>query len=180
MERHRIVGYVDQNGEIHEGVVPVLCGTKLQSPYGDRWMQFNQEFLTELAARRDLGNQALRVFIYLNGRLDFQNVIQVEQTEIAQVLGMQKQNVNQAIKRLEEFGIIIRGPKVGRSSSWKLNPMAGWKGKISHLRTAQANHLRLVSGGKEKTEPAQTDPASTEPAQTDPASTEPASTESAA
>ena len=154
MERRKIVGYIDQHGEIHEGVIPVLCGTKIQSPYGDRWMQFNQEFLIELAARRDLGNQALRVFIYLNGRLDFLNVIQIEQTEIAETLGMRKQNVNQAIKRLEDFGIIVRGPKVGRSSSWTLNPMAGWKGKVSHLRTAQTNHLRLVSGGKEQTETA--------------------------
>ena len=112
-------------------------------------MQVNQDFLTELAARRDLGNQALRVFVYLNGRLNFENVIQVEQTEIAQALGMHKQNVNQAIKRLEELGIILRGPKIGRSSSWQLNPNAGWKGKITNLRQAQHNHLELVKGGKD-------------------------------
>ena len=107
-------------------------------------MQVNQDFQTELASQRDLGNQALRVFVYLNGRLDFENVIQVEQIEIAQVLGMQKQNVHQAIRKLEELGIILRGPKVGRSSSWRLNPNAGWKGKVTHLRQAQRHHLELV------------------------------------
>jgi hypothetical protein len=57
---------------------------------------------------------------------------------------MQKQNVNRAIKKLEALGIILRGPKVGRSSSWRLNPNAGWKGKVTHLRQAQRHHLELV------------------------------------
>ena len=107
-------------------------------------MQINQHFLEEFAARRDIGNEVLRVFLYLNARLDFENIIQVQQTEIAERLGMQPPNVHRAIKKLEELGVILRGPKVGRSSSWRLNPNAGRKGKVTNLRQAQRHHLELV------------------------------------
>ena len=144
MKSTRILGYVDANGEIHEGVVPVLCGVRVPSPFGSQWMQINQHFLEEFSAREDIGLEVYRVFTYLNARLDFENIIQVQQTEIAEKLNMQKQNVNRAIKKLEALGVILRGPKVGRSSSWRLNPNAGWKGKVTHLRQAQRHHLELV------------------------------------
>ena len=137
MWTRKLVGYVDDQGEIHDHVVPVLVGRKIHSPYEHSWMQMNQNFLREFAARRDMGNEVLRVFLYLNARLDFENVIQVPQVEIAAELKMQRQNVNRAIKVLEREGILIRGPKVGKSSSWRLNPQAGWKGKVVHLRQAQ-------------------------------------------
>ena len=92
-------------------------------------MQVNQDFLQEFAARRDVGAEVLRVFLYLNARLDFENIIQVPQLEIAEKLGIKRQNVYRATRQLEDLGIILRGPKVGRSSSWRLNPNAGWKGK---------------------------------------------------
>ena len=82
MRSKKLVGYIDDCGEIHDNVVAVLVGHKIHSPYGQSWMQINQNFLKEFAARRDLGNEVLRVFLYLNARLDFENVIQVPQVEI--------------------------------------------------------------------------------------------------
>ena len=49
-------------------------------------MQINQTFMEEFAARRDVGLEVYRVFIYLNARLDFRNIIRVPQTEIAKAL----------------------------------------------------------------------------------------------
>lgn len=99
-------------------------------------MQFNQHFLDEFANRKDIGVDTFRVFLKLNARLDFENVIQVPQTELAAELGMHKQAVNRAIRQLERLGVILRGPRVGRSSAWRLNPNAGWKGRIVSLREA--------------------------------------------
>lgn len=144
MRTSQIIGYVDDRGEFHPGMIPVFVGRKINSPYGVRWMQINQDFLKELATRKDVGGEVLRVFLYLNARLEFENLIQVPQIEIAQELRMHKQAVNRAIKRLENLGIIIRGPKVGRSSSWRLNPQAGWKGRIVNLRKAQREHLEPI------------------------------------
>lgn len=137
MRNSKLVGYVDDQGELHQGVIPVLCSRRIKGPYGSSWMQINQQFLEEFSSRKDVTGEVLRVFLYLNARLDFENIIQVPQIEIAERLGLQPQNVHRSMKRLEELGIILRGPKVGRSSSWRLNPQAGWKGKVVHLREAQ-------------------------------------------
>ena len=68
MRSTKILGYVDSNAEIHEGVVPVLVGQRVPSPYGVSWMQVNQDFLREFSARRDVTGEVLRVFLYLFAR----------------------------------------------------------------------------------------------------------------
>ena len=57
MRNKRLVGYIDDRGEVHDNVVPVLVGHKIHSPYGYSWMQINQDFLREFAARRDLASK---------------------------------------------------------------------------------------------------------------------------
>ena len=146
----RRVGMVDlETGELLQQGVPIWVGVKVPSPYEDGWVAMNQHFLEEFAARRDIGQEVYRVFLYLDARLSFRNLIQVPQTEIAEALHMQKQNVNRAIHKLEELGIIIRGPKVGKSSSWRLNPNAGWKGRVKELRPAIEQHNQQGKEGKE-------------------------------
>jgi hypothetical protein len=130
------LGMVDlTTGELLDGL-PVWFGVKDRSPYGRRWVGMNQNFLEELAAREDVHGETFRVFIYLNAILDFDNVISVPQKDIAKALKMQRLNVARAIKKLEELGVILRGAKVGRVSAWRLNPNAGWKGKVKDLRPA--------------------------------------------
>ena len=132
----RQLGVIDlTTGELLTGV-PVWFGLKAQSPYGRRWVGMNQHFLEEFAARQDVHGETFRVFIYLNARLDFDNLINVPHKEIAKALHMQRPNVTRAIKKLEELGIIIRGEKVGRIYAWRLNPNAGWKGKVKDLQPA--------------------------------------------
>ena len=140
MKKRKIVGCVDEHGELHHGI-PVFCRTKIHSPYGESWMQINQHFLEEFAARRDVGLEVYRVFMYLNARLDFHNILRVPQLEIAKALGMHKQSVHKAVKKLVDLGILIPGPV---ASAWRLNPQAGWKGKVVDLREAQRQHLELV------------------------------------
>ena len=54
---------------------------------------------------------------------------------------MHKQSVHKAVKKLVDLGILIPGPV---ASAWRLNPQAGWKGKVVDLREAQRQHLELV------------------------------------
>jgi DNA-binding MarR family transcriptional regulator len=131
---------VDEHGELHQGI-PVFVGPRSHSPYGESWMQINQHFLEEFAARRDVGLEVYRVFMYLNARLDFHNIIRVPQVEIAKALGMHKQSVHKAVKKLVDLGILIPGPV---ASAWRLNPQAGWKGKVVDLREAQRQQLEIV------------------------------------
>jgi hypothetical protein len=143
MERR--LGVIDlDTGELLDSGVPVWFGRKVRSPYA-RWVAMNQDFLQEFAARKDVGLEDWRVFIYLNARLDFENLIHVSQVEVADALGMKRQNVNRSMLKLERLGVILRGPKTGRVTAWRFNPNAGWKGKVRQLRTAlDVHHLQVV------------------------------------
>ena len=139
----RRLGTIDlDTGEVLGEGVPVWVGAKPR--IHDRWFMAFQDALEALAKDKDLKLEHHRVLYYLFSRLDFDNFIQVPQAEIVQALGMQRGNVSRAIRLLDNKKIILRGPKVGRSSSFRLNPNYGWKGKVSTLREAQRNHLELV------------------------------------
>ena len=130
--RLRKIASFDQNtGEILKGVI-VYCGVK-QNPYSTGWMMNSQDSLELLASDRDLTKESLRVLMFLMARLDFENWIYITQKEIAEILGLKKQNISKAISLLEEKNIILKGPKLGRSSAFRLNPYFGWKGKVKNL-----------------------------------------------
>lgn len=140
----RRVGGVDlDTGEVFQGV-PVWVGPKIRSPYGRRFYMSSQDALEALAKDPDMTGQAYRVFLYLCSRLDFENFIQVPQTEIAEELDIGRNRVSEAVALLERKHILLRGPKVGRASVFRLNPDFGWKGKVSNLNAARAERLKLV------------------------------------
>ena len=70
--------------------------------------------------------------------LDYENLIQVNQAEIARDLGMQRQNVQRSIKRLMELGVILEGVKIGVSRSYRLNQASAGKAppKAGRLSTS--------------------------------------------
>ena len=126
-----VQAYDKDTGEILEGV-PVLCGVK-RNPYSKGWVMNSQEALETIAQDKEITGRIHRVLWLLVANLDFENWIQLSQREICRKLDMQKQDVSSAIKLLEKKEIIIRGPKVGRSYSFRLNPMLGWKGDVKNL-----------------------------------------------
>ncbi|WP_206818602.1 helix-turn-helix domain-containing protein, partial [Chroococcus sp. FPU101] len=99
---------------------------------------------------------ALRVFIKVCAKLDFQNWIQISQTDLAKELNIDKYRISKAFKLLTEKGIVLSGPKAGRSFAYRLNPDYGWKGKVKNLneyrqeqqdrenREFKNKHLRAV------------------------------------
>ena len=139
----RRLGTIDlDTGEVLEEGIPVWIGRKPKIT--DRWFMAFQEAFEQLAKDRDLTDEHRRMLFYLMSRLDFDNYIQVAQNEIAEALGMHKQHVSRAIKLLEEKSIILRGPKVGRSNTFRLSTTLGWKGNVRSLREVQRNHLESV------------------------------------
>ena len=123
--------YDKNTGKIIDGV-PVLCGIK-RNPYSKGWVMNSQEALELIAQDKEITGRIHRVLWLLVAHLDFENWIQLSQREICKKLDMKKQDVSSAVKLLEEKEIIIRGPKVGRSYSFRLNPMLGWKGNVKNL-----------------------------------------------
>ena len=131
MKAKKIASIDRDTGEILEGVV-VYCGVK-QNPYSTGWIMNSQEALKLLATDKDLKGETYRVLLLLLSQLDFENWIQITQKEIAETLEIKKQNVSKAVLLLEGKGIILRGPKIGRTYAFRLNPDFGWKGKVKNL-----------------------------------------------
>jgi phage regulator Rha-like protein len=78
-----------------------------------------------LALEEELDGVDLRVFLYLFSKLDFKTFIPVPQMEIAEALGKHKEHVSRSIKKLKAMHMILPGPNVNRSSSFRLNPHYG-------------------------------------------------------
>ncbi len=127
----KIKGYVDKyTGE--DFGFPVVCGRK-RNPYIKGWVMNSQEAMVALAKDKDIKGETHRVLWFIGGILDFENWVQLSITEIGNELDLKQQAVSRAMKVLEEKEIILRGPKVGRSYAFMLNPYFGWKGKVKNL-----------------------------------------------
>lgn len=145
----RRLGTIDlDTGEIVSGV-PVLVAAKsaFSQLYGRRFCVMSQEAFQLIAADRELTLEPKNVLFYLFSRLDFDNFIQVPQSEIVQALKMDKAKVSKAIKLLVEKGILIRGPKVGHSYAFRLNPNYGYKGNPrGKVYRTPLGDLQLIEG----------------------------------
>jgi predicted transcriptional regulator len=154
MAKQRELGSVDlETGEILPHVL-VAMQQKIPNGFAEGWVAMAQEPMVELAVNIKSVDD-WRVLSVLLGYLDFENHIRIEQTAVAEKLGMHRQNVNKAIKRLLVLGVVVEGPKVGRSRTYRLNPAYGWKGSSANhqkaLRTAEkakAAGLSVVKGGQ--------------------------------
>ena len=131
MQRRKIVSVDKNTGKILEGVI-VYCGVK-NNPYNTGWFMTSQDALETLASDEDISKEAFRILMFLMARLDFENWIQVTQKEICEKTNIKKSNVSRGISLLEKKGIILKGPKIGRSNAFRLNPYFGWKGKVKNL-----------------------------------------------
>ena len=57
----------------------------------------------------------MKVMWAMLARLDYENLIQVNQAEVAEQVGMNRHNVNRSIKKLIELGVVLEGVKIGVS-----------------------------------------------------------------
>lgn len=137
-------------GEILEGATLVVSYPKRRNGFGEGWVAMSQEAMQKLATA-NLGEQSHRVLLMLLARLDFENWINVSQAELARQLGMKRQNVNSAMRRLVAEGVVLEGPKVGGHGTFRLDPGYGWKGaaKTHHeaLRERmKASRMQVLKG----------------------------------
>ena len=144
----KLKGYVDKyTGE--EFGFPVIVGRK-RNPYGKGWVMNSQEALEIVAKDKDIKGETYRVLFFICARLDFENWVQLSVTEIANELDLKQPSVSRAMKVLEDKQIILRGPKVGRSYAFMLNPEFGWKGKVKNLEDYRRQREDLENSRKNR------------------------------
>lgn len=151
MEARRLVQVDAGTGEVLEdGYVAVLF-PKRRNGFGGRWFAMAQDALKVLKDIKRV--EDFRVLMAMLERLDFDNLIQVSQADVASELEMDRAQVNRAVKRLCDLGALVPGPRIGVSRSFRLNPTFGWKGSAkSHndelQRRMRAAGVKVVSGGR--------------------------------
>ena len=141
MNRH--MQQIDQQtGEVIEGFVAYVV-PKRKNGFQKGWMAMAQEAMMMLAQSNLTGND-MKVMWAMLARLDYENLIQVNQSEVAEQVGMNRHHVNRSIKKLIELGVVLEGVKIGISRSYRLNPNFGWKGSAKGHREALHEHLKIV------------------------------------
>ena len=88
-------------------------------------MAMAQEAMMMLAQSNLTGND-MKVMWAMLARLDYENLIQVNQAEVSEQVGMNRHNVNRSIKKLIERRY-LEGVKIGISRSYRLNLTSGGK-----------------------------------------------------
>ena len=131
-----------ETGEIIDGFVAYVV-PKRKNGFGQGWLAMAQNG-AEILAQSNLSGNDFKVLMKLLSVLDYENLIQVSQAEIARELNMHRQHVQRSIKRLLDLGIVLEGVKIGISRSYRLNPNFGWKGSAKGHREALHEHLKIV------------------------------------
>ena len=161
------LGQIDMNtGEVLEDGFVAYVTPKRKNGFGTGWVAMAQHAM-DLLADSDLDGQGWRVLAKLLSRLDFENLLVLNQAELARDLKMHRQHVQRAIKKLIELGVLLEGPRIGISRSYRLDPNFGWKGSARNHVTAldqlrkermkAAKITGVVQGGKSNQDDAELD-----------------------
>jgi len=142
------LGQVDlDTGEmIEEGFIAYIA-PKRQNGFG-RWIAMGQDMM-EVVAKSSLTGNDLKVLMLLLSRLDYENLLVINQSELAESIGIARQHFGRSMTKLTNEGILLKGPKIGVSRSFRLNPTYGWKGTASNHKKAVKSHLEVIKGGKD-------------------------------
>lgn len=148
----RVMSVDADTGEVFDGAVLGMFFPKRQNGFGTGWVAMAQNAMMELA-RSNLGAQDMRVLFAVLAKLDFENFLLLTIADLAKEIGMQRPNVSDSIKNLENLGVLIRGPKAGRSSTFRLNPSFGWKGSATNHQKALRDRMRAAGLSVVQSEP---------------------------
>ncbi|MGC8731761.1 MAG: replication/maintenance protein RepL [Halothiobacillaceae bacterium] len=145
----RIIQSDAETGEILGNAVVGVIYRREQNCFGMGWMAMAQDALMTLATADLGGERVYRVLFSVLARVDFENYILLNQSEIAHELRLDKADVSRSVKKLEALGVLLKGPKAGRSTTYRLNPNFGWKGKAQNHRKAldEAMRERMKAAG---------------------------------
>lgn len=130
-----------ETGEIIGNALTIIP-VKHQNAFKRGWVAMSQPE-TEIIALSDLTGDDLRVFLMIVARLDFENFILINQSELARKMGMRQPHVSRSLKRLVDMEVLIEGPRAGASRTYHLNPTFGWKGSAK-------NHKNVIELDKKK------------------------------
>lgn len=140
-----------ETGEVMGGFVAYVAPKRVNG-FGQEWIAMSQSAMMQLA-KSDLSAGDMKVFFSMVSILDFENLLVVNQADMGRELGIHRHHVNRSIKRLIDMEVLLEGPRIGVSRSYRLNPQFGWKGSAKNHHKAlnervKASGLKLIDGSK--------------------------------
>ena len=150
-DTRRKIGYYDRDtGEIIDDCDTLaLLPKRIKNGFGKGWMAMGQDAALEIAkCRKELGGEGLAVFLYLVSHLDYNNSLMVPQAQIGEALGMKKQHVSRAMRKMAAMGVIIEGKKIGTMKTYRLSADYGWKGKAADHKKVLSHGFRILEEDK--------------------------------
>jgi hypothetical protein len=149
-------------GDVKDGVF-VYCSKKKHSLFSKEGFMMLSQLRAFSLATSDLHEAEFRVLLLLVSELDMDNLIAINQSELASIIGMKRPNFSRAVKKLVAEGILLEGAKLGQHKSYRLNAHYGWKGTVENHNTAlktdpvplsdrmkQSGIEAVIDGGKEQ------------------------------
>jgi hypothetical protein len=133
----------EETGEVMTAVEYAFIAVPRRSKINGWFMAF-QEAFEALSKDRELWGTPRAVLDYLLSRLDFDNFILVQQSEVAAALGIGRDQVSRSTAKLVEKGVLLKGPKAGRTCAYKLNSSYGWKGRVTNLNQERRARLSVA------------------------------------
>lgn len=142
MTQQRVIQLDPTTGERLDYTLVAIPAPRARIKEG--WFMVFQDGLLKLASDGTLTSRQCRVLFYLLGKLDFQNFIHVPNTDISAGTSISASHVSDALRALRKKGILIDGPKVGRTTTMRLSTTFGWKGRVRSLQEERTKRMRLV------------------------------------
>jgi DNA-binding transcriptional ArsR family regulator len=137
----RNLGTIDlDTGELLEGNT-VFCPRKRRTLFSSTGFMLLSQVAAEVLSNSDLDGVTMKVLWKLISKLDMENYIFISQTKIAEEMGLNQPHVSRSIKKLVAEGIILEGPKIGNSKTYRLDPLLGWKGSAENHAIALKEHV---------------------------------------
>lgn len=119
-------------------VVDVETGELIETGPGPRRVMTGRQFMAEQTLHERMATEPgwtpldLRLMSLLLARLDYENLLQMSVQEMAENLDASRVKTSNSLNRLIKRGIVLRGPQIGRSYTYRLSPEVAWKGKSAH------------------------------------------------
>ncbi len=87
-----------------------------------------------LGIDKDLSGNDLRVFLIIIANLDYDNIINISQSQLAEQSGISQQNISKSITKLIFKGYLQIIGKIGRRNIYMLNPNVVFKSRAKNLK----------------------------------------------
>ena len=133
-----------ETGEIMEGVFAFLP-VRRKNAFNEGWFAMSNDAIRQiltLTMERELTLRDLQVLYAMLEVLELENFIRISQKHLAERLDMMQPNVSRSIATLIRNGIVLQGPKIGSSSTYRLNPHFGWKGSGKQHHAALREQMK--------------------------------------